>query len=193
VERKLGRFSVIAAVILTAGAVGLNTLIMGRAVILLNIGLIASLLAWLAAGVGQTQPHRLVGPLFLASIAVQMLHLIEEYGGRFYELLPALFDQDPWQPQRFVVFNLVWIGIFLVAAVGVFKRVRLAYLAVWFMALVGGIGNAVLHTWLAIQSTGYAPGVATALINLPLGIALVYFLCQPQWQDPASRPGRATE
>lgn len=192
-ERKLGRFSVIAAVILTAGAVGLNTLIMGRAVILLNIGLIASLLAWSAAGVGQTQPHRLVGPLFLASIAVQMLHLIEEYGGRFYELLPALFDQDPWQPQRFVVFNLVWIGIFLVAAVGVFKRVRLAYLAVWFMALVGGIGNAIFHIWLAIQSTGYAPGVATALINLPLGIALVYFLCQPQWQDPASRRGRATE
>jgi hypothetical protein len=166
---------------------------MGPAVIFLNIGLILSLLAWLATGVGQTQPHRLIGPLFLASIAVQVLHLVEEYGGRFYELLPALFDQYPWQPQRFVVFNLIWIGIFLVAAVGVFKRIRLAYLAVWFMALVGGVGNAIFHTWLAIQNAGYAPGVATALINLPLGIALVYFLCQPTWQDPSSRRRRATQ
>ena len=149
---------------------------MGPAVILLNIGLMASLLAWLTTGARRPFPHRLVGPLYLASIAVQTCHFIEEYAGRLYELVPPLFNLSPLPAQKFVVFNLIWIGIFLVSAVGVFKRVRMALIPVWFMALIGGIGNSIFHTWLTVQGGAYAPGLATALVNLPLGCALVMLL-----------------
>jgi hypothetical protein len=134
---------------------------MGPPVILLIAGLIASLVAWLTTGGGRPFPKQLVGPLYLASIAVQTCHFVEEYAGRLYEILPPLFNLSPLPAQKFVVFNLVWIGIFLVSAVGVFRRVRLALLPVWF------------------QGGGYTPGVVTALVNLPFGVALVVLLTRP--------------
>jgi hypothetical protein len=183
--------AVVIAVVLTAAAITVNALVMGPAVILLNIGLVASLLAWLTTGGGRPFPTRLVGPIYLASIAAQTCHFIEEYAGRLYELAPPLFDLSPLPAQKFVVFNLIWIGIFLVSAFGVFRRVPLALLPVWFMALIGGIGNSIFHTWLAVQSGEYAPGLATALINLPLGIALAYLLANPNGPKSAKTPRRA--
>jgi hypothetical protein len=168
--------AIVVAVVLTVAAITLNAVVMGPAVILLNIGLMASLLAWLATGAGRPSPQRLVGPLYLAAIVIQTFHFAEELAGRVHELAPPLFNLDPLPAQKFVVFNLVWIGIFLVSAVGVFRSVRLALLPVWFIALIGGIGNSIFHSWLAVQNGGYVPGLATALINLPLGIALVLLL-----------------
>ena len=154
----------------------MNAIYLGPPVILLNIGLIASLLAWLTTGGGVPFPNRLIGPIFLVSIAVQTCHFLEEYAGRLYEILPPVFGLSPLPAHKFVVFNLIWIGIFLLSAVGVFKRVRIALLPVWFMALVGGIGNTIIHGWHAIQSGGYSPGVATALVNLPLAVVLIILL-----------------
>jgi hypothetical protein len=168
--------AIVVAVVLTAAAVTFNALVMGPAVTLLNAGLMASLSAWLMTGAGRPYPHRLVRPLFLASIAIQTFHFVKEYAGEVHELVPPLFSFSPLPAEKFVVINLIWIGIFLVSAVGVFRGVRLALLPVWFMALIGGIGNSIFHTWLAVQGGGYAPGLATALINLPLGVALVVML-----------------
>lgn len=188
----MNRFSVAASVILTAAAIGLNTIVMGPAVILLNIGLIASLLAWLTTGAGRPFPHRLVGPLYLASITIQIFHFLEEHAGRLYELVPPMFNLSPLTAQKFVVFNLIWIGIFLVSAVGVFRCVRMALVPVWFMALIGGIGNSIFHSWLALQGGGYAPGLATALVNLPLGIALVYLLVKTKGAEFTTTSRRPT-
>jgi hypothetical protein len=174
------RATVVVATVLTAAAATSNALFMGPAVILLDIGLVASLLAWLTTGAGRPYPHRLVGPLFLAVITIQIFHFAEENAGRLYELAPPLFNLKPLPAQQFIVFNLIWIGIFLVSAVGVFRRVRLALLPVWFMALIGGIGNSIFHTWLAVRGDGYTPGLATALVNLPLGVALVVLLVQQE-------------
>lgn len=183
--------TVVIAVLLTAAAISVNAMVMGPAVILLNIGLVASLLAWLTTGAGRPYPPRLVGPLYLASISIQTFHFVEEFTGRVYELVPPLFNLNPFSARQFAVFNVIWIGIFLFSAAGVFKHVRLALLPVWFVALIGGIGNSIFHTWLAVQSGEYAPGLATALINLPLGIALVYLLAKPKGQNAAKTPRRA--
>jgi len=48
-----------------------------------------------------------------------------------------------------------------------------------------------LLAWPAVQSGEYAPGLATALINLPLGIALVYLLANPKRPNSAKTPRRA--
>ena len=165
-----------AGIVMTAAAVGLNFLAMGPVVMLLNLGLIAALFAWLANGAGCRTPHRMLGPLYLSTIPMLMLHGVEEYSGRLYETLPPRFGLKPIQPGHFAAFNLVWLMIFLVAAIGVFRGVRLSLLVVWFVALLGCIGNAVFHGWLALQSGGYEAGVVTAMLNLPLGVMLVILL-----------------
>jgi hypothetical protein len=128
--------TIAAGIILTAGAAALNFLAMGPAMIMLDIGLVAALLAWLATGAGTRKTHPLVGPVYLIAIAMLVLHAIEEYRGRLYETLPPRFGLAPFQPEQFIGFNLVWLAIFLTAAIGLFKSVRLSLLVVWFVALL---------------------------------------------------------
>jgi hypothetical protein len=175
------------ALALTPAAVVINFLAMGPAVILLNIGLIAALIAWLTTGEDWREPHRLIAPVFVASIVVQALHFSAEYQERLYETLPPLFGLEPIGATRFAAFNGVWLLIFVVAAIGVYRKHRLALLMVWFMALLGCIGNAVFHGWLAMRSGGYSPDVVTALLNLPIGVFLIALLTGPQGRDDLER------
>ena len=89
----------------------------------------------------------------LLTIPMLLLHGVEEYNGPLYETLPPRFGLPPIEPRFFVIFNLVW-----------------------FVALLGCIGNAVFHGWLALQIGGYVPGDVTALLMLPLGVTLVLLL-----------------
>ena len=127
---------------------------MGPAVILLIAGLIASLVAWLTTGGGRPFPKRLVGPLYLASIAVQTCHFVEEYVGRIYETLPPLFNLSPLPAQKFVVFNLVvslgaasWVA----GAIGAGAAVKLgAHAFSWGISYAYGQAIHDVHhgTWL---------------------------------------------
>ena len=100
---------------------------------------------------------------------------------------PPLFGLEPIEATRFVIFNCVWLIIFVSAAVGVYRGHRLALLMVWFMALLGCIGNALFHGWLAMVRGGYTPDVVTALINLPIGVFLIALLTGPQGRDDLER------
>lgn len=177
------------AIALTFAAVVINFLTMGPAVILLNIGLVAALIAWLTTGEDWREPHRLIPPIFVASIVIQTLHFVAEYRSRLYESVPPLFALEPIGATKFAIFNGVWLVVFGAAAVGVFKGHRLALLMVWFMALLGCIGNAVFHGWLAMRSGGCTPDVLTALLNLPIGVFLIALLTGPQGRDDLERSG----
>lgn len=144
--------------------------------IILHTGLVTALLAWLATGAGRHRPHRMVGPLYLVTIPMLILHGVEQSSGRLYDTLPRRFGLEPFQASQFVGFNLVWLAIFLLAAVGAFSGNRLSLLVVWFVALLGCIGNALFHGLIALQDGAHVPGVITALINLPLGVALAILL-----------------
>ena len=73
---------------MTIAAVTLNFLVMGPAVVLLNLGLVAVRLAWLANGSESHTPHRLLGPTHLLTIPMLLLHSVEEYSGRLYKHSP---------------------------------------------------------------------------------------------------------
>jgi hypothetical protein len=51
-----------------------------------------------------------------------------------------------WSDARFVTFNMLWLAAFVLAGLGVYRRVRSAYLIVIFLALIGGVGMA-LPIW----------------------------------------------
>jgi len=161
--------------LLTVVAINLNQLFMGSAVKGLNFGLLVSFFAWVVSSPFARPRRRGIFPLYIAAIIVQAFHFLEEYVTGFYTAFPGLFGAG-WTSSQFITFNLVWLLVFIVAAIGVRKNIKLALLAAWFLGLVGGIGNGLLHVFLSLRAGGYFPGTLTAVLAFPVGIALVVAL-----------------
>jgi len=73
--------------------------------------------------------------LYLMGIAFQCLHFVEEFVTGFYIRVPPFLGFVPWSPEFFVTFNLCWIALWLVAAVGIKKQIRAAFFPLWFFAI----------------------------------------------------------
>lgn len=113
---------------------------------------------------------------FLALVAAQAAHSVEEYVGRLYELFPparfvsSLFSQD--LQRGFLIFNggLVAFGIW--CFLWPLRRHWAAAPAVaWLwvgIELVNGIGHPLWSLW----QRAYTPGVATAPVLLVLALVL---------------------
>lgn len=153
------------------GASALMLAAMGRAVVLLVVALGASYTIWLTRG--DWSMSRRILPVFLIAVLVQCVHLTEEIWSEFYRVFPPVMGGEPWSERQFVVFNLVWLVVFLAAAIGTEQRWRPAYVATLFLAIGGGIGNGLGHLALAIRAEGYFPGLYTAPFALVAGIALL--------------------
>jgi hypothetical protein len=143
---------------------------MGRASTLLSVGLVIAYLFWIAAR-WNNDPAAVL-PMCLLAIAVQCLHFTEEYLTGFQRQFPRLMGYE-WSDGRFVAFNMAWLAVFVLAALGVYRRVPLAYLIVLFLALAGGVGNGAGHLLLSATQGRYFPGVATAPLCLLAGIGLL--------------------
>jgi hypothetical protein len=143
---------------------------MGRAATLLSVGLIVAYLLWIT-GRWQNAPATVL-PIYLLAIVVQCLHFGEEYVTGFQRRFPGLIGYA-WSDTRFVTFNLIWLAVFVLAALGVYRRMPLAYLVVLFFAIGGGVGNGAGHLLLSAMQGGYFPGLATAPLCLLLGIMLL--------------------
>jgi hypothetical protein len=143
---------------------------MGPAIILLSGGLVIAYGVWVTAR-WRNDPIRVL-PIYLLAIAVQCLHFTEEFVTGFQHQFPELFGGD-WSDARFVTFNMLWMAAFLLAGLGVYRRVRSAYLIVLFLALIGGVGNGASHLVLSAIHRRYFPGLITAPFCLLLGILLL--------------------
>lgn len=150
--------------------------LMGPAIGLLSLGLIAAYAVWAVMRFKENSAAIL--PLYLTGIAIQFLHSCEEYLTGFQRELPGLLGYE-WSNTRFVVFNLIWLSVFAAAAAGVHRRIRPAYLIVVFFALAGGIGNGLGHLALSIVQQRYFPGTLTAPLNLMVGVLLLRRLFNP--------------
>ena len=143
---------------------------MGPAIIFISGGLVVSYGVWITAR--WKNDAAAVLPVYLLAIAVQCLHFTEEYVTGFQHQFPELFGIH-WSDARFVTFNMLWLAAFVLAGLGVYRRVPLAYLVVLFLALIGGVGNGVSHLILSAMSRGYFPGLITAPFCLLMGIMLL--------------------
>ena len=103
---------------------------------------------------------RMLG-LYLIGIAFQCLHFTEEFATGFYVRLPEFLGFVRWSSEFFVVLNLAWIAIWLVAAVGLKHGMRAAFFPVWFFA-IGMVANAIGHPLLCFATGGYFPGLLTS-------------------------------
>jgi len=150
--------------------VAAQTYWMGPAIVLLSGGLVVTYGIWVAAR--WKNDAAAVLPVYLLAIAVQCLHFTEEYITGFQQQFPRLFGDD-WSDGRFVTFNMLWLAAFVLAGLGVYRRVPLAYLIVLFLALIGGVGNGTAHLVLSATHRRYFPGMITAPFCLVVGIALL--------------------
>ena len=110
--------------------------------------------------------------LYLVGIAFQCLHFTEEYVTRFYVRAPEFLGLVAWPSEFFVIFNLSWIALWLLAAVGVKRGIRVAYFPLWFFA-IGMVGNAIWHPLLCLATRSYFPGLFTSPFAGIIGAVLL--------------------
>ena len=107
-------------------------------------------------------------PLYLFALSIQMLHFAEEYLTEFVVALPAIFNQDPYPVDYWLVFNMAAYSFFILGAVVLFRGIKELSIIPLFFVLYGVFFNVLAHLSLAAYSGGYFPGLYTASIYLLL-------------------------
>lgn len=64
--------------------------------------------------------------LLLIGLGAQCLHFTEEFLTRFQERFPTLLGIPAWSENFFVAFNLIWLGVWILSAIGLQKGYRFA-------------------------------------------------------------------
>jgi len=120
-------------------------------------------------------------PIYLIALGVQFLHFAEEYVTQFYSRWPVeIFGAEPYSANLFVFVNMFGYMIFILGAVALLQNVKLGGFIIWFFAVMGVIGNAILHPIYAIMVGGYFPGLLTSLLNFIIGPILVGKMVKPR-------------
>lgn len=114
--------------------------------------------------------------LLLIGIAIQCGHFSEEFITGFHVRFPRLLGLAPWPAEFFVVFNVIWMAVWVLSALGVRAGSRIAFFPVWFFA-IGMALNGVAHPLLAVASGGYFPGLITSPAAGVVGVLLWQRLC----------------
>lgn len=110
--------------------------------------------------------------IFGAAIAAQCAHFAEELATGFHWRFPVLLGLSPWSPTFFVWFNLAWILIWVLAALGLRIGFVAALLPAWFLALALLL-NGVAHPLMALSAGGYFPGLYSSPLVGVVGILLL--------------------
>lgn len=119
--------------------------------------------------VGESRRFMVVSSL---TILTQSLHFLEELVTGFFLEFPAVFGLPPFTKTAFVVFNVAWLAIWVVALLGVRLGVVIAVWPLWFLALATVL-NMVAHPLLALRVGAYFPGLFTSPAVGVLGVLLM--------------------
>lgn len=149
----------------------------GRAIVFLVGALVFSYGVWLVRP-ALPAPSRIL-PAYAAAVLVQCGHLTEQYRTGFYRMFPPVLGGDPWSARQFLIFNLVWLGIFVLAGLGIARGWRPAFVVASFLSLGGGIGNGLGHLMLVVRAGGYFSGADTAPLVFLAGSVLALQLLRP--------------
>lgn len=109
--------------------------------------------------------------LFMLGLAAHCLHFMEELVTRFEDRFPALLGLSAWSEDFFVVFNLIWLSVWILSAVGLQRGYQAALFPAWFFA-IGGMANGIAHPALAVAVGGYFPGLISSPVVGVLGVLL---------------------
>jgi hypothetical protein len=109
--------------------------------------------------------------LFLIGLSAQCLHFMEEFVTGFQDRFPALLGLPAWSRNFFVAFNLIWLSIWVLSAIGLRSGYRIPLFPVWFFAIAATV-NGIAHPVLAVGARGYFPGLITSPVLGVVGMLL---------------------
>lgn len=115
--------------------------------------------------------------LGLTACAVQAAHFGEELLTGFSTSFPQVLGLPSWSTTSFVLFNVAWLVVWVVAVVASARGRRLAEWPVWFLALAEVV-NGVAHPALAVRAHGYFPGLVTSVPAFLVGGLLLRWLAR---------------
>lgn len=153
---------------------------LGLPAILVSAGLLISYALWV--GSPWRYRPRLKGA-FRVAVLVFLGHVVEEFLTGLHHAVPALFGRAPWSEERFLLFNGMWLLVFVVAAFTAAPTRALPVLIILFVAVAAGVANGLAHLLLVLQSGGYFPGAWTAPLCLLMGVWLLRLLYAPEVAD----------
>ena len=150
---------------------GLRSILSGTAG-LLGIALLALVFTLTRAPVSRDRLSReRAVHLFSLGLAVQCLHFTEEFVTGFQHRWPALLGLSNWSNNFFVSFNLLWLSIWILSAVGLQRGIRRSLFPAWFFAMAS-MANGIAHPVLALITGGYFPGLLSSPLLGALGVML---------------------
>ncbi|WP_324716679.1 HXXEE domain-containing protein [Carboxydochorda subterranea] len=115
--------------------------------------------------------------LYLLAVAVQALHVLEEFRTGFHRAFPAALGFKPWSDEFFLTLNLVALSVFISSAAAWGVGWKPAVAVIWAFS-VAMLGNGIVHPVLAVRRRAYFPGMYTALAHLALALLLLQALLQ---------------
>jgi hypothetical protein len=105
--------------------------------------------------------RRLAARALAIAAAAQALHFLEEATTGFRTQLGDVFGLPAMSLSFFVVFNVVWLLVWVASVPAVRLGNALGFFAAWFLAIAGTL-NGVLHPALAVGIGGYFPGLVSS-------------------------------
>jgi hypothetical protein len=141
-------------------------------VVLTVVAFVALYLTISRGGVAASVPVQPAVRITAIAIVAQAGHFAEELTTGLHERLPATFGLAPLSLPVFVLFNVGWLGIWVLSAWGLARRRRAGLFPLWFLGIAGVI-NGVAHPLLALRVGGYFPGLATSPLMAAVGAVLL--------------------
>ena len=92
---------------------------------------------------------------------LQCIHFVEEAVTGFNERFPAMVGFPSMSFSFFVVFNVMWIAIWIASVPGLRSSQLVAFFAAWFLAIAGTL-NGIAHPLMAVAAGGYFPGLVSS-------------------------------
>ena len=140
---------------------------LGLPAIMLSIGMVITYAVWAAGG---WTYHPKIRAVYGIGCLVFLVHFTEEYLTGLHHAGPAFFGRESWTGFQFLFFNGVWFCVFALSWLFLRTDRAIALFILFFFALIGGAANGVIHVGLALNASGYFPGLRTAPFCLVVGI-----------------------
>ena len=141
---------------------------------------------WLGTTYKRPADPRAILPLYLAAVASQMIHMVEEYATDFPGQVSSLFHLNLFNRDFFAItFMGVFGALWLLTALGLLYRNPIANFMLWFFLIGPGLVNGVAHFSFPFFSGHfhYFPGLVTVLLPTIFTILVIRVLLQEQRQS----------
>jgi hypothetical protein len=147
-------------------------------VIIVFLPTIVAFVAWLKTTYPYPVKSERVVIVYLFAIAVQFVHLSEEFINRFWDYYNVMFVPPiPWDERFFtVLFIIAFPLLFVLGAIGLLAHNPLGNYLAWWFALGPNMANFVAHLAFPFIYGGYVPGLWTAPLHGAMSLVLLHAL-----------------